>query len=226
MPNRAAWRTSARVSPRDPSSRRQIDWCHGEAGRRVGRRERGVLAVSGTALADRGEIDRANAIQHVPVVGFRDAEGARDLCASDLSAIALNGPIQSSIPTPTGKGYFMVGSDGGVFAFGDAVFRGSMGNVKLNQPVQSLVPTRTNQGYWLVASDGGIFAFGDAAFHGSTGAMTLNKPIVNMASTPSGQGYWLIASDGGIFAFGDAPFRGSTGAITLNKPIISGAAIR
>ncbi len=40
----------------------------------------------------------------------------------------------------------MVGSDGGVFAFGDAVFRGSMGATKLNQPVMALVPTRDQPG--------------------------------------------------------------------------------
>ena len=31
-----------------------------------------------------------------------------------------NGPVLDSIPTPTGGGYYMVGSDGGIFAFGDA----------------------------------------------------------------------------------------------------------
>ena len=28
-------------------------------------------------------------------------------------------------PTPTGKGYWLVASDGGVFAFGDAGFHGA-----------------------------------------------------------------------------------------------------
>ncbi len=31
--------------------------------------------------------------------------------------------------TPDGKGYWLVASDGGVFAFGDAGFEGSMGGV-------------------------------------------------------------------------------------------------
>ena len=75
-----------------------------------------------------------------------------------------------SIPTPTGQGYYMVASDGGIFAFGDAVFAGSMGGTQLNAPVQSLVPDPDGVGYWLVASDGGIFAF-DAGFRGSMGAV-------------------------------------------------------
>jgi hypothetical protein len=117
------------------------------------------------------------------------------------------------------KGYRMVASDGGIFAFGDAGFYGSTGDIRLNQPIVGMASTPSGEGYWLVASDGGIFSFGDAEFFGSTGAMRLNQPILGMAATPSGKGYWLTASDGGIFAFGDAGFFGSTGAMRLNKPI-------
>jgi hypothetical protein len=118
------------------------------------------------------------------------------------------------------RGYWMVGSDGGVFAFGDTDFLGSTGDVPLNSPVVGMAPTVKGNGYWLVAADGGIFTFGDAAFLGSTGGVKLNRPIVGMASNPAGNGYWLVASDGGIFSFGDAPFFGSTGAVRLNRPIV------
>ena len=117
-------------------------------------------------------------------------------------------------------GYWLVGRDGGIFSFGDAVFAGSTGNMRLNQPIVGMASNPAGTGYWFVASDGGIFAFGDAKFFGSTGDLKLNKPIVGMAPTPTGQGYYLVASDGGIFAFGDARFRGSTGNIKLNKPIV------
>ncbi len=121
--------------------------------------------------------------------------------------------------TQAPEGYWLVASDGGIFAFGDAGFYGSTGSIRLNQPIVGMARTPSGQGYWLVASDGGIFAYGDAAFYGSTGSIRLNQPVVGMASTPSGRGYWLVASDGGIFAYGDAPFYGSTGSITLNQPI-------
>jgi hypothetical protein len=132
----------------------------------------------------------------------------------------LNQPIVGMAATTSGQGYWNVASDGGLFAFGDAAFFGSMGGRPLNQPVVGMAATPTGRGYWEVASDGGLFAFGDAAFYGSMGGQPLNRPIVGMAATPDGRGYWEVASDGGIFAFGDAAFYGSTGSIHLNQPVV------
>ena len=143
--------------------------------------------------------------------------------AALLAAVAGPGaPATAMPPIPPGPGaggYWLVGPDGAVSAFGRAAFHGSAGGVALTMPIVGMAATPSGRGYWLVASDGGIFAFGDAAFFGSTGAIRLNRPIVGMASSPSGRGYWLVASDGGIFAFGDAAFFGSTGAIALAEPI-------
>jgi hypothetical protein len=123
-------------------------------------------------------------------------------------------------PPPGGGGYWLVATDGGIFAFCDAKFYGSTGGLVLNRPVVGMASTRSGRGYWLVATDGGIFTFGDAKFFGSTGGLPLNKPVVGMAPTPDGNGYWLVATDGGIFTFGDAKFFGSTGGLRLNKPIV------
>ena len=122
---------------------------------------------------------------------------------------------------PPGPGYWLIGSDGGVFSFGSAGFFGSTGGIHLNQPVVGMAATRSSQGYWFVASDGGIFAFGDAAFLGSTGGIRLNKPVAGMAATPTGLGYWLVASDGGLFAYGDAAFFGSTAANADAGPVVA-----
>ena len=127
---------------------------------------------------------------------------------------------------PTTAGYWLVASDGGIFAYGNARYYGSTGGMHLNQPINGMARTRSGKGYWLVASDGGMFTFGDARFHGSTGGMHLNQPIVGMAPTPSGKGYWLVASDGGMFTFGDAHFYGSMGGSHLNQPIVGMAASR
>jgi ribosomal protein L24E len=147
--------------------------------------------------------------------------------ANPDSPVITDGPddgIYSAVLTRPKLGYWLVGRDGGIFAFGDAPFSGSTGSTHLNQPIVGMTANPVGTGYWFVAADGGIFSFGDAKFFGSTGAMKLNKPIVGMAATPTGQGYYLVASDGGIFSFGDAKFRGSTGAIKLNRPIVGMAA--
>jgi outer membrane protein assembly factor BamB len=140
-------------------------------------------------------------------------------CGS-LFGVALHRPIVGATAAKTGRGYWLVASDGGVFAFGDAHFHGSTGAIRLNQPVVGMAATPDGKGYWLVARDGGVFSFGDAHFRGSTGAIRLNQPVVGMAATPSGNGYWLVASDGGIFAFGDAHFHGSTGTLHLVSPVV------
>ena len=126
--------------------------------------------------------------------------------------------------TRDGNGYWLVGSDGGIFSYGDARFLGSTGSLQLNEPIVGIAGTSDNGGYWLVAHDGGIFSYGDAQFYGSTGSLTLDAPIVGMAATPDGKGYWLVASDGGIFSYGDATFYGSRGGQPLNAPIVGMAA--
>jgi hypothetical protein len=138
--------------------------------------------------------------------------------------VVTRGSFVGIAPTRTGNGYLLAASDGGVFAAGDARFRGSMGASPLNEPVVGIAATPSGRGYWLAAADGGIFAFGDARFHGSLGGLRINQPIVGISATPTGDGYYLVASDGGVFAFGDAKFLGSTGTMRLNRPIVGIAA--
>ncbi len=140
-------------------------------------------------------------------ISVANSQGSSPLVAADRYTYAL-------------PGYWLVASDGGIFAFGHAGFSGSTGGLVLNRPVVGMASSSDDGGYWLVASDGGIFAFGDAAFQGSTGGRHLNQPIVGMAADPTGHGYWLVASDGGTFTFGDAAFHGGTGGQHLNQPIV------
>ena len=128
-----------------------------------------------------------------------------------MSGQTLNAPIVGMAATPSGNGYWLVASDGGIFSYGDAGFFGSAGSIHLNKPIVGMASTPSGHGYWLVASDGGVFSYGDATFWGSTGSIHLNQPVVGMATTPSGNGYWLVASDGGIFSYGDAEVQGVDG---------------
>ncbi|MGH9081732.1 MAG: PQQ-binding-like beta-propeller repeat protein [Acidimicrobiales bacterium] len=122
------------------------------------------------------------------------------------------------------NGYYLAGSDGGIFDYGNLPFCGSTGNLRLNQPVVGITASPSANGYWEVASDGGIFAFGTVTFFGSMGGKPLNRPVVGIAANPNGHGYWEVASDGGLFAFGTAPFHGSMGGKPLNAPIVGMAA--
>ncbi len=106
--------------------------------------------------------------------------------------------------TNDNNGYWLVADDGGIFTFGHARFRGSMGGKHLNQPVLGMERTKSGNGYWLFASDGGIFTFGDAHFYGSLGGRPPPSPIVAMQRTASGKGYWMMTHDGRVYSFGDA----------------------
>ncbi|HZU78865.1 MAG TPA: hypothetical protein VE991_03020, partial [Acidimicrobiales bacterium] len=115
----------------------------------------------------------------------------------------------ASQPSGGVGGYWVVGSDGGIFSFGTANYYGSMGNTRLVKPIVGMTATPDAGGYYMVAADGGIFAFGDAKFAGSMGGKYLAQPMVGMAIDPANGGYWTDAADGGIFSYGGAPFFGS-----------------
>jgi hypothetical protein len=111
------------------------------------------------------------------------------LMATFFAAPSTPTGAQEAQKAQNGEGYWLVGSDGGVFTFGDARFFGSAGDQKLNKPITDIVATPSGNGYWLVASDGGVFSFGDAPFYGSPANLKLKAPIVGMASTSEEQAF-------------------------------------
>ena len=104
--------------------------------------------------------------------GFRSAVARRGaaLVVAALIVTAVVGSLVLRAPgraTASGtSGYWLAGTDGGVFNYGQAPFFGSAGSVPLNNPVVGFVPTPSGAGYWMVASDGGIFSYGDASYLG------------------------------------------------------------
>lgn len=105
--------------------------------------------------------------------------------------------------TPSGNGYCMVASDGGVFAFGRRPVRRLHGvGASSARRCGRSSPTPTSR-LLAVASDGGIFAF-DGVFRESMGGRPLNRPVSGMVRY--GNGYLLVGEDGGIFSFSDLPF--------------------
>ena len=140
-------------------------------------------AVSGTLTFNPGETAKTVS---VPVNGDKENEADETFSINltspsnaVLGRVQAFGTILDDEVSP--QGYWFVASDGGIFAFGNAGFYGSTGNLRLRQPIVGMAATPSGKGYWLVAADGGIFAFGDARFFGSTGNISLNQPIVGVA---------------------------------------------
>ena len=122
-----------------------------------------------------------------------------------------------------GNGYWLVGSNGAVYAFGDAGFFGP-GNQNYalfgtlpyqsglslgSQGVKSQPATSTTQ---PLKAPPPTIAPSPRNFH-------LRSPIVAFSPTSNDKGYWLVASDGSIYPFGDAPsFKGK---FAYSAPIVA-----
>jgi len=121
---------------------------------------------------------------------------------------SLNAPIVGMVPSTDGNGYFMVASDGGVFAFGDARFEGSCPGIGgCSGAAVAVVPDATGNGYWVVTSSGAVYTFGDAANHGAPGPQ--RSAITSAVATSDGGGYWILDGAGQVFPFGNAVGLGS-----------------
>jgi hypothetical protein len=93
--------------------------------------------------------------------------------------LVLNQPIVGIAATHTNKGYWLVGAEGALFAYGDAFGYGTPQH--LNQKIVAIAATPTSKGYWMIGADGAVFAFGDAQFLGAASDLPLNQPVVGFA---------------------------------------------
>ena len=173
-----------------------------------------------TVVNTGAQVSVGGSLNHATVTGLTN-NVAYTFTVTAVNPAGAGPPSAATSPVRAGPtGYWLVGTDGGIFSFGDNSFFGGTGGMHLNAPIVGMAATPDGNGYWLVASDGGVFSFGDALFHGSTGAIALNRPIVGLTIAPDGYGYTLGASDGGVFAFGSAVFNGSPGAIPPAQPVV------
>jgi hypothetical protein len=130
------------------------------------------------------------------------------------------------VKPPSGRsGYAMLGSDGKVYAFGDAKHLGAP-TLAAGVTAADLEITPTGNGYWVVDSLGNVFGYGDAAHHGgiSAGQLAAGETVTSLTATPSGNGYWLFTTKGRAVRFGDATFYGDMSRVTLNGPVLDAIA--
>ena len=110
--------------------------------------------------------------------------------------------------TPTGHGYWLLASDGGVFSFGDAHFYGSTGAMKLERAGRRMGTAAGGNGYWLARPRRRHVllrrrARSSARCPASAGARAAPRPSRSPA-THTGHGYWMLLADGRVVPFGDA----------------------
>ncbi|HEY5076535.1 MAG TPA: fibronectin type III domain-containing protein, partial [Acidimicrobiia bacterium] len=122
-------------------------------------------------------------------------------------------------PHDAGSGYWMLGADGKVYAFGDASGMGSASG-----PAVTIAARAGGHGYWTVDAAGNVSHFGTAAAHGGHPALRFGETVSTISATPSGNGYWLFTNRGRAFAFGDAHFFGDMSGTALNGPIVASVA--
>jgi hypothetical protein len=66
--------------------------------------------------------------------------------------------VVSAAATPSGKGYWLLAADGGVFALGDAVYSGRDSGTATD--ALKIVPSAAGAGYRIVHSDAGVTSHG------------------------------------------------------------------
>jgi len=123
---------------------------------------------------------------------------------------------------PSGKnGYWMLGSDGKVYAFGEAKNLGAPTLAAGAQAVD-LETTPSGNGYWIVDNAGNVFGYGDAASQGGIqgGQLAPGEAVTSLSSTPSGKGYWIFTNKGRAVRFGDATFFGDMSRVALAGPVL------
>jgi len=128
------------------------------------------------------------------------------LSAIGLSAADLAGPIIAMAHVDGGRGYYLFGADGGVFAFGSAPFRGSLPSIgdarqEGANEIVGAIGWRTQPGYALVSSSGAVASFGGPDY-GDLAGYALSEPIVAVAASADDRGLVMIDGSGRVFPFG------------------------
>jgi myo-inositol-hexaphosphate 3-phosphohydrolase len=144
---------------------------------------------------------------------------ARTTTTAPQATTTTTAPVQ--VPAPNKSGYWMVSSEGRVYAFGEAKTFGDA-SVPAGGKAIDLEPTPSGDGYWILDDIGNVYARG-----GATPMKLLDRSklspgevITSLSATKSGKGYWIFTSRGRVIPFGDAVSYGDMTGTKLNGPVL------
>ena len=134
-------------------------------------------------------------------------------------------PVRQPAGVPRG-GYWMVASDGAVYAFGDAADHGRATPGLGAASAVDIEATPTSGGYWVLDSAGRVHASGDATHFGNVdpAALGTGETITSLSRTPAGTGYWIFTNRGRVLPFGDARSLGDLVGLRLTGPVLDSVA--
>ena len=138
----------------------------------------------------------------------------------------------AAVPSPdAGDGYWMLGVDGLVYAFGEAPFCGH--DDSFFDYAVDILPFPDNSGYWTLTDNyvdysycGSDWDFFDKGYESNNviGNLADDEFVVSMSATPDGSGYWVFTTKGRVIPFGAAQWYGDMSSKTLNGPVLDSVA--
>jgi hypothetical protein len=162
-------------------------------------------------VTDYGPFENDWAVGIVPAgdgAGYRllTAKGHTLPSAAALPRSMAGGPLFDDEPaigavaTPTGQGYYVFDSRGGIAGYGDATFYGQPADLGPDRIMTTMAPTPSGHGYWALAHDGRLYPFGDAQVLGD--AQQIDPTGFFTGIIPGGFGYRLVTYQGRVHNFG------------------------
>lgn len=139
-----------------------------------------------------------------------------------VSVESVRAETLAQVAHPDGDGYWMLGADGEVYAFGEAADLGDATNLNSTRGFAELVPTPTGLGYWILTRWGSLYEFGDAAdMPSARPGRADDDNFTAGAATATGQGVWAFTEDGVVVVVGDAEHYGDLSGIQLDGPVVA-----
>ena len=133
----------------------------------------------------------------------------------------LSGSGTTSVRTqPPFDGYWMLGRDGGVFAFNAGYFGADSSVLGARHPGAAAIGSRSDgRGYWIVDAIGRVFAHGSAKPHGDAVMASGEVPVAIVASA-SGNGYWIARTADGCSRSATRRSTGPARTTAFHRPIV------